>query len=417
MHILIIGDVDSVKDYMDFSKNNYSIITSEYEYNFMPSSIKYAANVIYTVKTPEYFDATCFENSMEQILLYVAKIVERFGEINSVVATHEHTVLPAAIIRTYYNIDGLQESQARSLRDKNIMKSKIRNYGIFTPNFTYLKEDSYESKIKEFLKEFSKVVLKPADQAGSNGIFITSNVKDAIKHAEKLLKESKKVSLEQYIDLPVMHFDGVAYDGEVIFLSVIKKIGNCYNFVHNRMSLASIIINDKQVYDRAKEYVEKCLSALNIKSLIFHLEVFVKDIKDYIFLEIAGRYPGAGITNLIKRVFDFDLVKASYDLDCHLPIEVGYRESEINNITPTAMLLIPSPVKKSILVRGISGMDHLPDNIIGSEFYGPGTLVTYSSIDAFKPLARIYISDSNVTNIESTISQITSQINFRYEEV
>lgn len=416
-HILILGDVDSVKEYMDFFENQYSIITSAYEFGLMPSSIKYAANAIYKIETPSYFDATCFERNIEEILKCVDKIIEHFGGIDCVVSTHEHTVLPAAIIRTHYNIHGLKEDQARFLRDKNDMKLKISSKGILTPQFIYLEKNSYVNVINNFIEQYHKVVLKPIDQAGSNDILVTENLEIAIKHVERLFKESKKVLLEQYIDLPVMNFDGVAYNGEIQFLSVSQKVGNCYNYVQNRESIATILLNKKEVYTKAKHYVEKCLSSLDIKSLVFHLEVFTSDMDNYVFLEIAGRYPGSGITNLIEKVFKIDLVKISYDLDCQIPINPLQDDRIFNDIKPTAMLLLPSPVKKTILIRGVSGIKQLPKNIIGSEIQSPGNLVRYSSIDAFQSLARIYISDENLLDIENTINEIKSKIKFEYEEV
>jgi hypothetical protein len=414
-HILIIGDVDSVKEYMDFFSNQYSIITSEYEYNLIPSSIKYAANAVYQIKTPNHFDATCFEKNIGQIIKDVSSIIERFGKIDGVVATHEHTVLPAAIIRSHYDIKGVKEEEARSLRDKSIMKSKIHEHGIATPHFVHLDQDIYKENIEDFIGRFNKIVIKPVDQGGSDGILITNNIKNAINHTAKLLKDSNKVLLEEYVDYPIMHIDGIAYNGEVSFLSVSRYIGTCYDFVNNRKSLGLLIINNQLVYQKAKEYVEGCLSALNIGTLVFHLEVFSKDLESYLFLEMAGRYLGAGGSKLLKEVFNFDIVQASYYLDCNTPHQT--KSKSCNEITPTAMLLVPAPVRRSILIRGISGMNNLPRNITGSDITGPGTTAEYSSIDAFKPIARFFISDENIFEIEKTIHQIESEIKFNYEEV
>src|SRR5690606_20146024 len=107
-HVLIIGEINKLLDYMNFMENNYSIITTKYEYDTVSSVTKYAANVVYYIETPNYFDANCFENKIEQILIYVKKIIKDFGDIDSVVSTSEPTVLPAAIIRTKYGIKGLK---------------------------------------------------------------------------------------------------------------------------------------------------------------------------------------------------------------------------------------------------------------------------------------------------------------------
>ncbi|UHA72102.1 ATP-grasp domain-containing protein [Paenibacillus sp. 481] len=416
-HILILGDVHSVSAYMDFFENEYSIITSEYEYRSMAAAIKYAVNVAYKLATPDVFDASCFEHRMDEVLAYAAQIVEQFGPLDCVVATHEHTVLPAAIIRTHFQIQGLQANEAYALRDKNKMKQKISEYGLPIPKFAHVEQHHYPQQIDDFLNQFDTIVIKPANQGGSQGVLVTSNKDKVQLHIEQLLQQTNNISLEQYINLPTMHIDGVMCKGDIHFLSVSSYVGSCYNFVHHRTNIGSVIHNDKQLYDRAKQYAEQCLAAFQIESLVFHLELFEQDLDNFIFLEMAGRYVGAGMTKLIDNVFGFDLVKASYDLDCLHPIDRNYSETMLATIKPSGVLLIPSPIKKSIRVKGISGLGELPHNVAASEFAGPGSTILFSNIESFKTLARITITDDTIASIKSTMAQLNDRVQFVYEEV
>ncbi|EIT84140.1 hypothetical protein A374_16884 [Fictibacillus macauensis ZFHKF-1] len=416
-HALIIGDVDSVNDFLDFNDFKYSVITSEYEYNFMPSAITFAASHIYKVKTPSHFDAMCFERSISEILRYVKEIINKSGKIDCVISTHEHTILPAATIRTEFDIDGLKFDQAINLRDKNEMKSKIKMYGLPTPNFKLLEKSSLKHTIKDFIDQYHKVVIKPTNQAGSYNLLVSSDVEEATLHAEKLIKDSNKTAIEQYVDLPIMHFDGVFVNGEVEFLSVSKKIGNCYDYVYNRENLSTIIVTDRRIYALAKDYVTECLKALKVETMIFHLEVFNKDNEEFLFLEIAARYPGAGITKLIHKVFDFDMVKASFYLDSLKISEKSLHSKNLKDAKPTGMVLIPSPQKKTLKVKGISGLENLPNNIIKSDFCGPGNTITFSTIDAFKSIASFWVSDEKVRNVENSIKEIESHLKIYCEEV
>ena len=413
-HILILGDVDSLKEYLDFFENSYSIITSTYESEFMPYAIKFAAKAIYTIDTPSHFDATCFENNTDLILQYAAKIQEEVGKIDRVICTHEHTVLPAASVRSYLNLPGLKEDKAVLLRNKNEMKKKVKEFGLRIPQYVSLEEDTYEETIDDLLNKFNKIVLKPADQAGSSDILITNDKAQANQHAKKLLKTTKAASIEEFVEAPLMHFDGVIQEGDLRFLSVAKYIGNCYDFVHNRKSISTLLVNDPELYRAAKTYVEDCLQALDIKSLVFHLEVFCTGPNEFTFLEIAGRYPGAGTTDYIKKYRGYDLVQASYDIDCL--IEVETRES-LNLESNYAMVLIPSTVSKTIKITGIQGLDKLPFNVVGSEFSGPGTIVEYSSIDAFKPIMRMFISDTSEAEVMKSVHEVVNTIKFDYKEV
>lgn len=410
-HILILGDATSVLSYLNFFENQYSIITSVYESNTLPSEIKFAANV-FSVETPDNFDVSCFENRINDIFGIVSEIIERHGEIDCVVTTYEHTVLAAAMIRTHFNIPGLKEDRASVLRDKNKMKTMISNYGIIAPNFKKIEESTFKEDISNFLNKYKKIVIKPSNQAGSHGVLITDKEDFAISHTKKLLSESNLVSVEQFIDLPIMHFDGVMQNGEIKFLSVSKKIGTCYDYVNNKRNLTTIVLSDKNIYREAKKFVEECLRALKIDSIVFHLEVF-QDSDNFIFLEIAGRYPGGGISRLIKKVFNFDFVKASYDFDCQLEIE-QVKNSEIENIKPIAMLIVPMPVKNNILIKGIKGLENLPNNIVGSEFQGPGQIVNYAPFEPFNALGRLFVSDEKIEDIEKSVQSIDSQVIFEY---
>ena len=413
-HILILGDVKSIIQHLDFFENQYSIITSLHESDSMPSEIKFAANV-YGVDTPEYFDVSCFENNINDIFKIVSEIVELYGNIDSVVTTYEHTVLSAAMVRTRFNIPGLKENEAQVLRDKNKMKAMVNKKGIITPRYEKIEESTYENTITTFLNEYKKVVIKPSNQAGSYGVLITDDAYRAVEHTKNIFKENDKVSIEQFIDLPIMHFDGVLQDGHIKFLSVSKKLGTCYDYVNNKQSLTTIVLNDKDVYQRASMFVENCLSALKIESLVFHLEVFQNE-NDFIFLEIAGRYPGGGISKLINRTFDFDFVKASYLFDCQQEIK-QIANNKFESIKSTAMHLVPVPIQDNVLIKGIKGLDNLPDNIVGSEFHGPGQIVTYSPFDPFNCLGRIYLSDEKIEEIEKSINTIVNQISFDYIKV
>ncbi|MFP8644569.1 acetyl-CoA carboxylase biotin carboxylase subunit family protein [Priestia aryabhattai] len=416
-HALIIGDVDSVNHFLDFQNFNYSIITSKYEYNFMPSAVKAAASNIYQVETSSNFDATCFEKSIEEIVGYVKEITEKSGKINCVISTHEHTVLPAATIRSKFDIDGLKIEQGISLRDKNEMKSKVNEYGILTPDFKHLDKDCLEDSVKKFIEKYKKIVVKPSNQAGSYNLLISDDLEESLIHAQKLLNASNKVTIEQYIDLPIMHFDGVAIKGNVKFLSVSKKMGTCYDYVTNRENLTTIIVKDSNIYKFAKDYVTECLKALRIENLVFHLEVFNKNNEEFLFLEIAGRYPGSGITTLINKVFNFDMVKASYYLDSLMISDKDFSYKELKDIKPTGMMLVPTPQKKNFRIRGIRGLDNLPKNLIKSDFYGPGNTINFSPIDAFKSVASFWVSDNDPSNIENSIKEIENQLKIYLEEV
>ncbi|GIP65343.1 hypothetical protein J32TS6_38980 [Virgibacillus pantothenticus] len=408
-NVLILGDLNSVIDFLDLEHNSYFLIT-DLEASAIPKEMQKNIESFY-IDTPDNFDVSCFENNIDVIYDVVSSLIEKHGQFSSIVTTYEHTVLSAAMIRTRFNIPGIKESEAIFLRNKYKMKEKIFDSGILTPNFTLVDVDTYHEEITQFLREYGKIVIKPINQAASYGVLITQEIVEATNHIEMLIQNNSEVLIEEYLEHPIMHFDGVIQENEMKFFSVSKKIGNCYDYVSNNGDLCTIIQSDSELVRKAQYFTKRVLEVFKIDSLVFHLEVFA-DNEEFHFLEIAGRYPGGGISKLIKRAYDFDLVKASYLFDTQKEIIRVHKNDLVNDLI--AMIIIPFPAKEDIIIRGISGLDQLPDNIIGSIFTGPGEIVTYNPFDTFKKLAEIYIRDTSNENIENTVDYINNNVNFSY---
>ncbi|SDY61354.1 glutathione synthetase, ATP-grasp domain [Evansella caseinilytica] len=412
-HALIIGDVNSVANYLNYDKFRYSIITSEYEETTIPHSVKELSESIYTIITPSYFDVTCFEVKLDELLSISKEIEHKNGQLDAVIATHEHTVLPAAYIRSNLNVSGLEYEQAKLLRDKHLMKSAVKE-SVPTLDSIIVNENSSLDEIKSFINKHNKLILKPLNQAGSSGIVYFHSAEKAINHIENN-KPSGSFLLEEYVEYIVYHFDGMILDGKLQFVSVSEKVGNCFNFVNKRESLSTILINDKKIISKARDFVKKCLSSMFICSAIFHLEVFRDNNGEFIFLEIAGRYPGSGITNMINQAFNIDLVRLSFELDSNIiNKKATYPQQLDNNL---AMMKIPTPYKKNLKITGLAGLEEIPCNVIKADILCPGNIFDYSSIDAFKSVATFYIQDNSTQLIKKTIKDIDNNLKFYYKEV
>jgi hypothetical protein len=407
-----------MKEYMDFNKYDYSLITSEFEYNSMDNSIKALLKGVKIIKTSDEFDAECFEKELDYILQATSEIIDKFGAIRAVIATHEHTVLPAAAIRDKLKIEGLSFDQALGLRDKNIMKQRISNQGLRTPNFIKCTKSASLNEITDFIEKYSKVFVKPINQAGSFNILESDNLEVLGEHINKLLKDQEFL-IEESINLPVMHFDGIASNGEIDFISISNKLGNCYDYVRERRPITTIIDNESPMFNKAVSYTKKCLEGLKITDLIFHLEVFFdKNKDDFIFLEIAGRPPGAGISNLIKEVHEVDLFKMSYEKDSLIYKNSGNRlNKKGDSKLIKALMLIPTPERKSLRVTSIKGLDNVPNSVVESHITGPGNIIDFSSINAFQSVMKFKIIGNNMEQINSSVNEIENNVKIEYKEI
>ncbi|MFX3618148.1 MAG: hypothetical protein ACE3JK_11535 [Sporolactobacillus sp.] len=185
--------------------------------------------------------------------------------------------------------------------------------------------------------------------------------------------------------------------------------------------MTTIIRNEKAIYEIANSYVNKCLQALQIVNhMVFHLEVFLKPrTNEFVFLEIAGRYPGSGITGLIESVFHIDLVKMSYAIDCLdftlEDLQGAVYPGDIPN--SVGRVLMPTPLKRNLCVKSITGLDKVPNTIIRSTITGPGNIVLFDPIDAFQSVCEFTIADSTKEQVIQSINRLNKTIQFTYDEV
>ncbi len=408
--ILVLGDILSIKKYLNFKENKYFVITSEEEMAEAPAELIEIIE-FYSVYTPAGFDVACFENNISEILEIVNNIILKEGNIDSVVTTYEHTVLPAAMIRSKYNINGLKEDKAYVLRNKINMKNLIKEGGLSTPKYSEISPENYQNVIHSYLTTCSNVVIKPMNQAGSQGILISNNYENLLVHAQSLFNSEEKIMIEEFIDDPIINIDGIVQNGEIKFLSVSKKLGNCYSFVEHKKNMATLLPNDHSLHKQAEKYAKAILNSLDIDSLVFHLEAFDSN-DDFTFLEIAGRYPGGSITEFIERVHNFDFVKESYLFDCQKLI--NKRDLDIQSKV-SAMFLLPLPEKKDIRIRSVEGLSSLPNNIIGSSVLGPGEKVKYHVLHPFAYISKFYIEDQTIKDVMDTINIINKKVNYHYD--
>ncbi|WAT10791.1 ATP-grasp domain-containing protein [Rouxiella badensis] len=202
----------------------------------------------------------------------------------SLLALSEYGILEACQIRAELGIPGPSYQQIERVRDKVKMKQRIAEQGTLRyPRFIETPEQVAGGGWA------GKTISKPRDGASSQGIVLHDSFSQAVAHLESTTGWAN-YELEEFIEAPLYHFDGVVVAGEVKHLLASRYINSPLKY------LAGVPVGSFQVAlnDIFRTFIDQVIGALEIRRGCFHIEAFY-DGRACIFLEAANRLGGARI--------------------------------------------------------------------------------------------------------------------------
>ena len=234
-------------------------------------------------------------------VLEVTRNLNIKGKIDHFIAISEYDLLMAAQIRAELGITGPSVADVNCVRDKVIMKEIISKHGIECPRFLRLSDKTYTFNLK------FPVILKPVDGAASVGVETFKNESE-LKIRLKTIDTSEisGYEVEEFIDGPVLHFDGWTKDGIIQDFVPSSYVNSCLDFLDG-LPFGSCQYED---FDKKyKSWAQKVLDALNIKKGSFHLEGILRKGTLY-FLEIGHRVGGARVAETFEMKTGVNLYHA-----------------------------------------------------------------------------------------------------------
>lgn len=114
-----------------------------------------------------------------------------------------------------------------------------------------------------------------------------------------------RFEVEEFIQAPIVHFDGLVQDGEVKIVLASQYVGDCLGYA-NGQPLGSVQI-DISAADRA--WVSQVLSAVELTQGSFHLEAIASN-SGLVFLEVANRVGGADVVDTFELATGIHLPSA-----------------------------------------------------------------------------------------------------------
>lgn len=227
----------------------------------------------------------------------------RHHDIDRIIALDDYDIETAAELREHLRLPGMGASAARFFRDKLAMRIRAREAGIREPEFTPVFP---HARLAEFLGRVPPPwVLKPRDEAGSQGIKKLNNAEEVWQTLEQLGDQQSHFHLEQYVPgkIEIFHVDSIVWEGEILF-STVSAYGAPPLVVAQGGGVFTTRLVDRNSPD-AKALAKlnkKLLKTMGMTSGVNHAE-FIKslDTGQFYFLEVAARVGGAHIGDMLEQ--------------------------------------------------------------------------------------------------------------------
>jgi biotin carboxylase len=227
----------------------------------------------------------------------------RHHDIDRIIALDDYDIETAAELREHLRLSGMGSSAARFFRDKLAMRLRAREAGIPEPEFTPVFP---HARLSEFLQRVPPPwVLKPRDEAGSQGIKKLHTAEEVWQTLEQLGDQQSHFHLEQYVPgkIEIFHVDSIVWEGEILF-STVSVYGAPPMVVAQGGGVFTTRLIDRNSAD-AKALAKlnkKLLKTMGMTSGVNHAE-FIKslDSGQFYFLEVAARVGGAHIGDMLEQ--------------------------------------------------------------------------------------------------------------------
>src|SRR5690349_6258232 len=357
-HIMHVGFAEAFSGAVDLDGDDVvTVLLHRYRVERLPEHVLARFDRVAVFDTEDPSDMTGYEQQLDTIVKLADELAAEFGPPRAVVGLFEHTVYPSAVLRDRFDVPGTRAEVALRCRDKVEMKRALRAGDVPVPRFWPVGSGTTPEELRDRLAGVTgRVVLKPRRQAGSVGVRAFASVAEVLDHAAAIGFEDG-YELEEYVDGPVHHLDGVVRDGAVRFLSVSRYVGTCLGFEAETVPVGSMTVDDPDVVDRAAAFTAATLTALGLRDSSFHLEAFLTPGGRFVFLEIACRFGGAGVPAQLRLAAGFDIVRESALAGTGDPSEWTGPVTVPPSGGSTGMLWMPVPGKTRGRVRRIRGLD------------------------------------------------------------
>ncbi|UVO09855.1 ATP-grasp domain-containing protein [Pectobacterium polonicum] len=204
-------------------------------------------------------------------------------DIIAVVAGSETGIELADSLAEVLELPGNKTQSSASRRNKYLMQESLRNNNLsHIPTYRLANSAEAVQHAAELLRTYHKLVLKPADSAGTDSVFVCKTIEEVMTHATSLFKKSNQLNLKNdviilqpFIEGEEYVVDTVSYHGHHKICAIWKMGKGSYNGFDSICEFTELTSLDEQQHARLQTYVFSCLDALGIDFGAAHSELFL----------------------------------------------------------------------------------------------------------------------------------------------
>lgn len=400
-HVVVInrwiGSSGEYHRYIDHEQVRVTYVTTQEGAQWLASQVEMASCLI----------QVCDLARSDAVADAIRHAAEVEGNVNAILALSEVDLLVAAAMRDRFGVPGMGLEKMVGLRDKLTMKQRVSSFGIGTPAYACCHDPHALEMLLD--RVGFPVVLKPTRSFGSIGVTVAS---DRPSLEGFLMRVDRSTyECEEFVAAPLFHLDGLVRDGRLAFFVASRYINTPYAYACGS-PLGAVAVDDALCHASLHNFAERVIQALELEASAFHLEVFVPNASEPIFLEIGARVGGGPICRLFRDVYGVDLLRE------HARVQLGRAPElppgEVRSVA--GYLCVPEPADTPCRVVGVRRVSP-PVPTMYAE-YAPATGDLLDGTNNYLNIcAEFLFSGSSTAAVEKDIRTTMSEFELSCEPV
>lgn len=221
------------------------------------------------------------------------------AKIECVVPGNEVAVVPSAIVGELIGARSLPVRTALACRNKAVQKATWADI-VPTARWSVLtgSDDDIPARLRDADIDLP-CIAKPLDKGGTTDVGMVSEVNEL---QTRLAELAAPLLVEQYLEPPEWHLDGVIQSSEISHFMVSQYCSPVLDTKRGIpvQSMTYPGASNAVLYNAAREFTHRAVTSLDLTDGVFHLEAFGRE-GEFIAGELACR-PGAGMIPQVGRI-------------------------------------------------------------------------------------------------------------------
>jgi hypothetical protein len=282
---------------------------------------------------------TVSDYSDDDAVLDAARAAARRHRPRAILALAEFDVERAALLRSEFNLPGLDINAAAAYRDKILMKKYARAAGIRVPDFAPV---SSADEIAGFMASHpGRVVVKPRGGSGATGVHILDTPEQAADLAGVV--SSQPYEVEEFVEGVLHHVDAFRVFGVPVAAVASRYTGQgCLDHWADAPFGSRTLDTADPVAEYLVHETWRLVDALpSPRTVCVHAEFFVTDSGEIVLCEVAARIAGGPIPRMLREVLGIDPRELWARVECGLPADLDAVSERVRTAPHAASYGVP----------------------------------------------------------------------------